>query len=186
VSHHLGNDLENLELLGSAAINGAGNELANVITGNKANNVLSGDLGDDTLEGAAGNDRLFGGEGADSLNGGVGSDALIGGAGIDSIDVSLGNDRLFYTSVVDAGDIVTAFDGAVAGGQDQVNLDRLFDSLAVAAKDRAERVGVFDNGDSVDIRVDADGDTGNGYELLVVTLNTADTITVGADVILSG
>jgi hypothetical protein len=111
---------------------------------------------------------------------------LIGGAGIDSIDVSLGNDRLVYTAVVDAGDVVTAFDGAAAGGQDQVNLDLLLDSLAIAAKDRAERVGVFDNGDSVEIRVDADGDTGNGYELLVVTLSTADTITVGADVVVGG
>lgn len=43
---------------------------------------------------------------------------------------------------------------------------------------------MLDNGDTVDVPVDADGDAGNGYELLVTTLNTADTITLGADVVL--
>ena len=180
----LGADLEDMQLLGKGNINGAGNGAANVITGNAGNNVLNGDLGEDTLLGGAGNDRLFGGDGADSLNGGAGNDVIVGGAGADNIDASLGNDRLFYTNVIDAGDIVTAFDGAAAGGQDQVNLDLLLDSLKIAGKDRASRVGVFDDGDKVEVRVDADGDAGNGYELVVTTLNTADTITLGADVVL--
>lgn len=47
---------ENLTLLGSAAINGTGNALANIITGNSGNNVLNGAAGADTLIGGQGND----------------------------------------------------------------------------------------------------------------------------------
>jgi Ca2+-binding RTX toxin-like protein len=56
VTHTLANNVENLTLTGSGAINGTGNTLANVITGNSANNTLSGGTGADTLIGAAGND----------------------------------------------------------------------------------------------------------------------------------
>ncbi|MFM9844211.1 MAG: beta strand repeat-containing protein [Dongiaceae bacterium] len=184
ISLTLGADLEDMQLLGKGAISGTGNGAANVMTGNGGNNVLNGVLGEDTLLGGVGNDRLFGGDGADSLDGGAGNDVVVGGAGADNIDASLGNDRLFYTNVIDAGDIVTAFDGTAAGGQDQVNLDLLLDSLAIAGKDRASRVAAFDNGDNVEVRVDADGDAGNGYELVVVILLTTDAITLGADVVL--
>lgn len=56
VSWTLGSNLENLELIGGAAINGTGNSLANRITGNGAGNVLSGGSGADTLLGGAGDD----------------------------------------------------------------------------------------------------------------------------------
>lgn len=41
-------NVENLTLTGSAAINGTGNELANILTGNSGVNTLTGGLGDDT------------------------------------------------------------------------------------------------------------------------------------------
>ncbi len=56
VSSTLGANLENLTLTGAAAINGTGNELANVITGNSAANRLDGGVGADTLIGGLGND----------------------------------------------------------------------------------------------------------------------------------
>lgn len=80
VSYTLTSNVENLTLLGSAAINGTGNDLANIITGNNANNILSGGLGDDTLNGGDGNDTLLGGAGADRLDGGIGADVMTGGA----------------------------------------------------------------------------------------------------------
>ncbi len=53
-------NIENLTLVGGAAINGTGNALANVITGN--------DMMPNRLDGAAGNDTLIGGFGSDTLD----------------------------------------------------------------------------------------------------------------------
>ena len=70
-------NVENLALTGTAAINGSGNEGANVISGNEANNALSGLGGNDTLNGGAGNDTLDGGTGADAMAGGTGNDVYV-------------------------------------------------------------------------------------------------------------
>lgn len=56
VSHTLAGDVENLVLLGTAALKGAGNALANTITGNSGKNVLDGGAGDDKLVGGKGDD----------------------------------------------------------------------------------------------------------------------------------
>ncbi|WP_080996621.1 M10 family metallopeptidase C-terminal domain-containing protein, partial [Pseudomonas corrugata] len=56
VSWTLGANLENLSLIGTAAINGIGNALDNVLIGNAAANVLNGLGGADTMIGGAGND----------------------------------------------------------------------------------------------------------------------------------
>ncbi|MBK8173912.1 MAG: hypothetical protein IPK66_00990 [Rhodospirillales bacterium] len=119
ITYTLGANLENLTLLGSAAINGTGNALNNTIIGNTAANVLSGLGGLDTLDGGAGNDRLLGGDGSDSLLGGAGNDTLLGGAGNDTLDGGAGNDSLDggvgndVYRVNTAGDVV--FEAAVPG-----------------------------------------------------------------------
>jgi len=59
VSYTLGANVENLTLTGSAAINGTGNGLANVITGNAAANTLDGAGGLDTLTGNGGYDTYL-------------------------------------------------------------------------------------------------------------------------------
>jgi Ca2+-binding RTX toxin-like protein len=66
ISYKLGSNLENLTLTGTAAINGTGNSLNNLITGNAKANTLTGDAGADTLDGGLGNDTLVGGTGDDS------------------------------------------------------------------------------------------------------------------------
>ncbi|QLE56732.1 DUF4347 domain-containing protein [Nostoc sp. TCL26-01] len=83
----LGDNLENLTLIGNAAINGTGNSLNNQILGNNANNILNGGDGDDWLIGQGGDDTLIGGAGNDRLNGGSGSNNLNGGAGNDIYEV---------------------------------------------------------------------------------------------------
>ncbi|MCW2276516.1 Ca2+-binding RTX toxin-like protein/subtilisin family serine protease [Rhodoblastus acidophilus] len=54
-----GQNIESLTLTGSAAINGTGNGLANILTGNTGNNVLNGGAGADVMAGGAGNDTYY-------------------------------------------------------------------------------------------------------------------------------
>lgn len=113
VSYRLAAQVENLTLAGSAALDGAGNDLANVITGNGAANSLLGGLGNDTLQGLDGadmldgedgNDRLYGGGDRDTLNGGAGDDLLDGGTGADAMTGGVGNDIYYVDSWSDDGD----------------------------------------------------------------------------------
>jgi Ca2+-binding RTX toxin-like protein len=170
---------------------GSGN---NTITGSAGNDTLYGWDGKDVLRGGAGadtilggndSDSLVGGAGADSLDGGDGDDVIIGGRGDDVILGGSGGDTFRYTSVLDGHDVISDFDGDATGGQDTFKLDALFDALGIANGARAGRVEITDNGGTVDIRVNADGISGNGFELHVATLNTVDQITVGQDVILT-
>jgi Ca2+-binding RTX toxin-like protein len=59
VTRTLGDHQENLTLIGSAAVNGTGNGLNNVLAGNAAANLLDGGIGADTLRGAGGNDTYL-------------------------------------------------------------------------------------------------------------------------------
>lgn len=92
VSMTLGANLENLELILTAAQNGTGNGQANRITGNAYANLLYGLDGNDRLFGNDGNDALNGGSGNDSLSGGNGNDRLLGGTGNDLLSGGLGAD----------------------------------------------------------------------------------------------
>ncbi|BCM25591.1 calcium-binding protein [Methyloradius palustris] len=56
VTYTLAANIENLTLTGTAAINAAGNTLANTLIGNTGANILDGGTGADTLTGGAGND----------------------------------------------------------------------------------------------------------------------------------
>ena len=68
LSTRLPDNVENLVLTGSAALNGVGNSLDNVLTGNSGANTLKGLAGNDTLQGGAGNDTLDGGDGTDTAS----------------------------------------------------------------------------------------------------------------------
>ncbi|MES2243540.1 MAG: calcium-binding protein [Pseudomonadota bacterium] len=66
VTYTLGANVENLILTGTAAIDGSGNELNNVLQGNIAANTLTAGAGNDTLNGRLGLDILIGGLGNDT------------------------------------------------------------------------------------------------------------------------
>jgi VCBS repeat-containing protein len=66
ITYTLTDNVENLTLTGTAAINGTGNALDNVILGNSGANVLTGLEGNDTLNGGAGADVMLGGTGNDT------------------------------------------------------------------------------------------------------------------------
>jgi Ca2+-binding RTX toxin-like protein len=90
-------NIENLTLIGSDDIDGAGNTLPNVIIGNAGANKLSGDDGNDTLTG---------GDGSDTLDGGLGNDAMTGGNHDDTYVVDSKTDKVT--------------ESAVTGGHDKV------------------------------------------------------------------
>lgn len=114
IGYTLGDNIENLTLSGSAAVNGVGNALANSLAGNAASNLLNGGEGNDTmngaagidfLEGMAGNDTLSdtsgsgyfnGGAGADRLTGSSSADFFLGGAGNDTITSGDGDDIIVF------------------------------------------------------------------------------------------
>jgi trimeric autotransporter adhesin len=102
----LGANVENLSLLGSAAVNGTGNGDSNILHGNASANVLSG-LG--------GNDYLFGGRGNDTLDGGAGADQMWGGdpkfLGNDD-PISGGNDVFVLRVGQASGDTIHDFVGS--------------------------------------------------------------------------
>jgi Ca2+-binding RTX toxin-like protein len=66
ITYTLGDNLENLNLTGTANLNGTGNNLKNNITGNAGKNILNGGGGNDILDGGAGADTLIGGTGSDT------------------------------------------------------------------------------------------------------------------------
>ncbi|HKP24944.1 MAG TPA: hypothetical protein VJV39_13850 [Dongiaceae bacterium] len=172
-----GND----KLTGNAAYSeidgGAGND---TLGGGGGDDRLEGDTGNDRIDGGTGNDRVFGEAGNDYLIGGTGNDIFVGGEGNDTITGGAGSDTIYYLNVLDGHDVVLAFDGNAAGGQDVLDLDSLFASLSVPVGDRAARVSIVDNGASVEIAVDTNGDL--SFDLAVATLKTADAITVGQDI----
>ncbi|MBK9080695.1 MAG: calcium-binding protein [Rhizobiales bacterium] len=97
--------IENLVLMGVAAIGGVGNDLANDIRGNDGANALSGLGGADTIHGGLGADNLDGGAGDDFLYGegdndgfraGAGADLFDGGDGVDAVNYATGTSTVVY------------------------------------------------------------------------------------------
>ena len=105
VSFTLDVAVENLSLIGGAAIDGTGNGIDNAITGNDADNTLRGGGGDDTLQGGGGIDMLFGQGGGDLLVGDDGDDMLLGQDGDDELDGGRGNDTLVGGATAGQSDI---------------------------------------------------------------------------------
>jgi Ca2+-binding RTX toxin-like protein len=90
----LGNNVDDLHLLGDQDLNGTGNDLNNFLWGNEGANVLFGGIGLDYLMGDDGEDILYGGQGTDWLYGEDGDDMILAGQGADYLSGGEGNDEL--------------------------------------------------------------------------------------------
>ncbi len=119
-SHTLGIGIENLTLLGAAALSGTGNTQANTILGNAGANVL---------DGGSGNDVLNGNGAADVVIGGLGRDQLIGGAGGDTFD---------FNATAESGpaaaqrDVILGFDNPGPAAGDVIDLSTIDANTGVA------------------------------------------------------
>ena len=91
ITYTLGNEVENLTLLGLDPINGTGNTLNNVLTGSGAANALSGLGGNDTLNGGLGEDAMTGGAGDDTY--------VVDNSGDTTVEVAGGGTDLVQTAV---------------------------------------------------------------------------------------
>ena len=108
ITYTLGANLEELNLIGSANIDGTGNSLNNFLGGNSGDNVLSGLGGADIIAGGDGNDRLLGGDGNDLLflqDGG--QDTVFGSAGSDTFRV--------FSPNLNGLDVIADFTGGPGG-----------------------------------------------------------------------
>jgi Ca2+-binding RTX toxin-like protein len=98
-AYQLTEHIENLTLVGAAALGATGNDAANIITGNDADNTIAGRGGDDVMIGGAGNDYMVdSGDGNDVLDGGTGSDFMIGLEGNDVYLPGFGGQDTVYDS----------------------------------------------------------------------------------------
>jgi Ca2+-binding RTX toxin-like protein len=152
------------------------------LDGGAGNDTITGGHDGDLIFGGDGHDILKGGDGADTIDGGIGNDTIIGGIGDDVLGGGDGADTFVVTGMLDGHDLIEGFTG-----EDRLNLTQLFDGLGVAAGDRAGRVSVTDDGfGNVNVAVDADGNTANGFEHVVATIHTNSPITVGHEVVVNG
>jgi hypothetical protein len=165
---NFGGNVENLRLLGSAAIDGTGNAQDNTLYAGSGNNVLDGGAGRDTVSyadarsavtlslalatvqatGGSGRDtlrnveNLTGSRFNDQLSGNDAGNLIDGGAGADTLAGGLGNDTL----VGGAGqDMLTG-----GAGNEVFRFNALADSAAGAAT--RDTIADFSAGDLVDLR----------------------------------
>ncbi|MDQ3270879.1 MAG: hypothetical protein M3Q12_01740, partial [Pseudomonadota bacterium] len=118
VSYTAGAHVEDLQLSGTADVDGTGNALDNKLTGNSGANILTGGAGDDRLTGGLGADTLDGGEGDDLYEVDNAADTVteLAGQGNDTVEASVS-----YTLSADVENLILTGTTAIDGTGNELN-----------------------------------------------------------------
>ncbi|MBV6631926.1 MAG: DUF4347 domain-containing protein [Alphaproteobacteria bacterium] len=127
------------------------------ITGAAGNQVINGSAGSDTLFGGAGTDTIYGGAGADTINGNNQADLIAPGSGADVMTGGFDNDTFTGSDSDLNGDTIADLEAG-----DTVILT----GFALGSSE------VSFNGSNDVLRIDTDGNTGNGFEVQINLSNT--------------
>lgn len=175
ISYTLGANIENLILTETSNINGAGNDLDNVIKGNDGNNTLIGNVGTDEIHGGKGDDIIFGDYAAnelvdkykannltdldlinaekatdvnDTLYGDQGNDFIVGGGGNDQLIDSAGSNDTYLFHKGDGQDTIND-----AGGADIIQFGSNVSKNNIALfMDGSDLVLSYGNNDTITIQ----------------------------------
>ncbi len=183
----LGANFENLTLTGTAAIDGTGNELDNMLTGNAAANTLTGLAGNDTLDGGQGADLLFGGSGNDTyIVDDVGDVVVeVAGEGVDLVKASVS-----ATLAADVENLTLTGSAAISGTGNELDNAILGNAAANTLTGLAGN-DLLDGGAGADTLIGGTGDDtyvvdNSGDVVVEVADEGTDTVYASASFALSG
>ena len=177
VSYTLPLNVEELDLSGILAINGTGNDQANLLIGNAGINLLNGMGGNDTLNGGAGGDVMTGGNGDDRYIVDNIGDTIVeySGGGIDTIASSISFtlpafvEKLQLTGVYNMNGYGNALDNVITGNGCNNTVYGYAGNDSLSGEAGADYLNGGDGNDTLSGGAGADTLTGgNGNDLYLI------------------
>ncbi len=161
-------NVEAVQLQGTADLNATGNGQANNLQGNAGGNILSGNGGVDTINGNDGDDVVAGGTGNDLLRGGLGADSFI--VFEESVGAAvLETDQIFDFNAAE-GDIVdlSAIDANTRlDGNQSFHLVDSFTKYDAAHPENTGQMTLTFAGGITTLRLDVNGDGKVDYQMKI-------------------
>lgn len=161
ISFVLGENVEAMQMQGTAGIDGTGNGLGNNMQGNSGGNLLSGLGGVDNINGGEGDDIIVGGTQNDLMRGGLGADTFrVLGESVRA--ASLENDTIYDFSTAEGDRMDFSFIDAnsLLAGEQAFTLVSSFSNAG------GEMMLLFIGGQTL-VRLDVDGDKTADYQLKI-------------------